>query len=140
MASYSDITTLATSGGTITFNAATGNTYLLDPAACTGLDGVVLDKVIDPKGQTDGFIIHDGYEDGLHLLLSGVIVADTVANRNTMIANLKTALRSIKSTTGTLSFGAGGTITVEWEVGVDFPTLGSNVKRFVFGLVAETAP
>lgn len=140
MASYSDITTLATGGGTITFNASSGNTYHLDPARCTGLDGVKLRKQVDDKGQTDGFIIQNGFEEGLHLMLAGVIVADTVANRNTMISNLKAALRSIDSTTGTLSFGAGGSISVEFEVGVDFPTWGGPVKGFVFGLIAETSP
>lgn len=140
MASYSDITTLVTGGGTITFNAASGNTYHMDPAACSGLDGVKLRKPFDDAGQTDGFIVHDGFEEGLHLLLSGVIVADTVANRNTMMGNLKTALRSIKTTTGTLNFGAGGAISVEWEIGLDFPVWSANVRRFTFGLIAATAP
>lgn len=140
MASYSDITTLVTGGGTITFNAVSGNTYLLDPLSCDGLDEVRLRKPIDNKGQTDGFIVHDGFEEGLHLVLAGVIVADTTANRNTMMTSLKTALRSIKSTTGTLNFGAGGSISVEWELGIDFPVWSANVRRFMFGLVAVTAP
>lgn len=140
MASYSDITTLVTGGGTITFNAASGNTYLLDPARCSGLDGVRLRKPFDPRGQTDGFIVHQGFEEGLHLVLAGVLVADTIANRNTMIADLKTALRSIKATSGTLNFGAGGSISVQWEVGLDFPVWNGFVKGFTFGLIAATAP
>jgi hypothetical protein len=140
MASYSDITTLVTGGGTITFNATNGNTYLIEADASSGLDGVQLDKPFDPKGQTDGFLVHDGFENGLHLLLSGILVVDTVANRNTMMTNLKTALRSIKTTPGTLNFGSTASISVEWEIGIDFPIWSGNVKRFVFGLIATTAP
>lgn len=140
MASYADITTLVTGGGTITFNAATGNTYLVNPGASTGLDGVKLRKPFDNKGQTDGFLVHDGYEEGLHLVIAGVLIADSVANRNTMISNLKTALRSIASTTGTLNFGAGGSISVEWELGVEFPIWSGGVKGFTFGLIATDAP
>jgi hypothetical protein len=139
VASYSDITTLVTGGGTITFNAATGNTYLIEPGRSSGLDGVVVDKPIDPKGQTDGFLRHAGFEQGSHLLIAGVLVADTVANRNTMMSNLKTALRSIVDTDGTLNFGAGGSLSVQWEVGVDFPIWSGGVKGFVFGLVTESA-
>lgn len=139
MASYSDITTLVTGGGTITFNAATGNTYLLNPQACSGLDAVKLRKPIDEKGQTDGFLRHQGFEEGERILLSGVLIVDTVANRNTMMANLKTALRSIKATDGTLNFGAGGSLSVQWDVGIDFPIWSVSVKGFVFGLVTETA-
>jgi spore coat protein U-like protein len=140
MASYSDITTLVTGGGTITFNATTGNTYLIDPAASSGLDGVELRKQIDKRAQTDGLIAHDGFEDGLHLVLAGVIVADTVTNRNSMISALKTALRSIASTTGTLNFGSTPSITVEWELGVEFPVWRGHVRGFRFGLLATTAP
>lgn len=140
MASYSDITTLVTGGGTITFNAATGNTYWIDPGRSSGLDSVRMRKPFDNRGQDDGFLVHDGFEEGLHLVLAGVLVADTVANRNTQIANLKTALRSIKSTAGTLNFGAGGSISVEWEMGVDFPQWAGYVKGFTFGLIATNAP
>jgi hypothetical protein len=139
MASYSDITTLVTSGGTITFNAATGNTYWIDPARSDGLDSVQLRKPFDNKGQADGFLVHDGFEEGLHLVLAGVLVVDTVANRDTQIANLKAALRSIKSSTGTLNFGAGGSLSVEWELGVSFPQWNGWVKGFRFGLIAENA-
>lgn len=138
MASYSDITTLVTTGGTITFNAATGNTYLIDPQASTGLDAVKLRKPVDNKGQTDGYIRHRGFEEGDRILLSGVIVADTVANRNAMMANLTTALAATKVSDGTLNFGAGGALSVQWDVGVDFPRWSASVVRFIFGLVTET--
>lgn len=138
MASYSDITTLVTSGGTITFNAATGNTYLIDPLASDGLDDVKLRKPVDHKGQTDGYIRHRGFEEGDRILLAGVIVADTVTNRDAMMTNLKTALASIKSTDGTLNFGSGASRLVQWDVGIQFPRWSASTVRFVFGLVTET--
>lgn len=139
MASYSDITTLVTSGGTITFNAASGNTYHIDPQSSTGLDAVKLRKPVDHKGQTDGYIRHRGFEEGDRILLAGVIVADTVSNRNAMMTALKTALTSIKGTTdGTLNFGDGSSLSVQWDVGVEFPRWSAHVVRFVFGLVTET--
>lgn len=140
MASYSDITTLVTGGGTITFNALTGETFLLDPGNCAGLDGVKLRKPVDNKGQTDGFIVHPGFEEGLHLVIAGVVIADSVASRDSMMGGLKTALRSIKSSNGTLNFGSSPSISVQWEVGLDFPHLGGTYKRFTFGLVAESSP
>lgn len=138
MASYSDITTLVTPGGTITFNAATGNTYHVDPLSSSGLDAVKLRKPIDHKGQTDGYIRHRGFEEGDRIVLAGVIVADTVANRDAMMTSLKTALASIKATDGTLNFGASGALSVQWDVGIDFPRWSAHVVRFVFGLVTET--
>lgn len=139
MASFSDITTLVTSGGTITFNAASGNTYLIDPERCSGLGMGRVRAPIDNKGQTSGYILHDFFEEGTHMLIGGVIVADSVANRNTMMDNLKTALRSILTTTGTLSFGAGGSLAVQCDIGVDFPVWSVSVKGFTFGLVSATA-
>lgn len=139
MPGYSDITTLVTSGGTITFNASTGNTYLIDPARCSGIIGTgEIRNPVDNKGQTDGFILHDFFEKGARGVLAGVLVADTVANRNSMQDTLKTALRSIKTTTGTLNFSGGQSLAVQFELGCDFPVFGGNVKLFQFGLVSAT--
>lgn len=139
MASFSDITTLVTGGGTITFNAATGNTFLLDPSRCSGLGMAQIRAPIDNKGQTSGYILHDFFEEGTHMILSGVLVADTVANRNAQMTNLKAALRSILTTTGTLNFSSGEAPAVKCEIGVDFPVLNAHLKLFVFGLVTATA-
>lgn len=140
MPGYSDITTLVTGGGTITFNASSGNTYLIDPARCSGLIGTgEIRNPVDDKGQTSGFIIHDFFEKGARGVLAGVLDADTVANRNTMQDNLKTALRSILTTTGTLNFSGGASLAVQFELGCDFPVLSAHVKLFQFGLVAATA-
>jgi len=140
MPGYSDITTLATGGGTITFNAASGNTYLIDPARCTGIIGTgEIRNPVDNKGQTAGFLLHDFFEKGARGVLAGVIIADTTANRNTMQTALKTALRSILTTTGTLSFSGGETLAVQFDLACDFPALSANVKLFQFGLVSATA-
>lgn len=140
MPGYSDITTLVTGSGTITFNAASGNTYLIDPSRCTGLIGTgEIRNPVDDRGQQSGFLIHDFFEKGARGMLAGVLVADTTANRNTMQTTLKTALRSILTTTGTLNFSGGETLAVQFEIGCDFPVLSANVKLFQFGLVAATA-
>lgn len=139
MPGYNEITTLVTSGGTITFNAATGNTYHIDPSGCTGLIGTgEIRNPVDDKGQTDGFILHDFFEKGARGVLAGWIVADTVANRNSMQDSLKTALRSIKTTTGTLNWSTGHSLAVQFELGCEFPFIASNVKGFRFGLVSAT--
>ena len=139
MPGYSDITTLVTSGGTITFNASTGNTYLIDPAQCRGLIGTgEIRNPVDDRGQTDGFLLHDFFEKGARGVLGGVIVADSVANRNTMQDSLKTALRSIKTTTGTLNFSGGSSLAVQFDLACDFPVWSGPVKGFIFGLVSAT--
>lgn len=140
MPGYSDITTLVTGGGTITFNAATGNTYLIDPQRCTGLIGTgEVRNPVDDRGQQSGFLLHDFFEKGGRGVIAGVIVADSDANRNTMQESLKTALRSILTTTGTLNFSGGASLAVQFELGCDFPMLSANVKLFQFGLVSAAA-
>ncbi len=140
MPGYSDITTLVTGGGTLTFNAATGNTFLLDPSRCTGIIGTgEIRNPVDKKGQTSGYILHDFLEGGGRGVLGGVIVVDTVANRNTMQDELKTKLRTILTTTGTLNFSGGATLAVKFELGCDFPVISAHIKGFQFGLVSAAA-
>jgi hypothetical protein len=140
MPGYSQITTLVTGGGTITFNASPGNTYLIDPARCSGMIGTgEVRNPVDNRGQQSGFLLHDFFEKGARGVLAGVIVADTDANRNTMQDNLKTALRSILTTTGTLNWSTGASLAVQFDLACDFPVLSANVKLFQFGLVSATA-
>ena len=139
MAGYNDITTLVTGGGTITFNATSGNRFVIDPARCSGLIGTgEIRNPVDDRGQQDGFLIHDFFEKGARGVLGGVIVADTVANRNTLQSNLKTALRSILTTTGTLNFTS-GSLAVQFDLGLEFPHVAGIMKGFQFGLVAADA-
>jgi hypothetical protein len=95
---------------------------------------------VDDRGQTSGFILHTFFEKGGRGVLAGVILADTVANRNSMQDSLKAALRSTLpfGVTGTLNF-TGGSLAVKFELGCDFPFLAGDVKLFQFGLVSATA-
>lgn len=140
---YSDITTLVTPGGTLTFNAASGDTYFIAPGSSTGLGMRKVRAPIDNKGQTDGYILHDFFLEGRHLLIAGEMLirsssteAGVVAARNTLADAMVTALASIIRATGTLNFGAGGPYTVKCDMAADFP--GTFQKGFVFGLVSAT--
>jgi hypothetical protein len=141
MPGYSDITTLVCPGGTVTFNAASGNTYWIDPARCTGLIGTgEIRNPVDDKGQTSGFILHTFFEKGGRGVLAGVILADTVANRNSMQDSLKAALRSTLpfGVTGTLNFTS-GSLAVKLELACEFPAWSGDTKLFQFGLVSAAA-
>lgn len=141
MPSYSDITTLVTPGGTITFNAASGPpTYFIDPARCSGLIGTgEIRNPVDDKGQTSGFLIHTFFEKGARGVIGGQLHALTTVDRETLKANLKAALRSILTTTGTLNFSGGASLAVRFELGCDFPHISGIAYGFQFGLVAENA-
>ena len=134
----SDISTLVTPGGTLTFNAASGNTFMTDPDKCSGFGMGNVRNPIDNKGQASGYIIHPFFEEGSHLAIGGAVIADTTANRDTMEANMKAALRSILSADGTLNFSSGGSATVRCDVGCDFPRISGVLHGFVLGLVTAT--
>ena len=136
MPGYSDITTLVTGGGTITF----GTTYLIDPQRCSGLIGTGrVRNPVDDRGQQSGFLLHDFFEEGGRGVVGGVIDVASTAARDTAETNLKTALRSILTTTGTLNFSGGSSLAVQWELGCDFPVWSGIVHGFLFGLVSADA-
>lgn len=134
---YNDITSLVTGGGTITFGAGG---YVIDPARCSGLIGTgEIRNPVDDKGQTSGFILHPFFEKGARGVLGGYLDASSISARNTLQDNLKIALRSILSTTGTLNFAGGAaTLAVKFELGVEFPAISAHVKAFQFGLVSAS--
>lgn len=133
MPSFSDITSISTPGGTITFGSANGQ-WLVDPERSSGLGMGRVRAPIDNKGQTTGYILHDFLEEGMHFLLAGVLIAADAAQRNTMQTDGKTALRSIFTTTGTIN-GTGWGVAVKCDIGIDYPHISTYVKGFVFGLV-----
>ena len=136
---YSDITTLVTSAGTVTFNTVSGlGAFYIDAKRSSGLGMPRVRSPIDNKGQTDGYLLHDFFLEGKHLLLAGTVVptSNTDADRDTMCAALESALTSIIRATGTLNIGGGGSLTVKCDIGADFPAVDANVKGFVFGLVS----
>ena len=140
MAEYSTTFTLTTPGGVVTFNAGSGDEYLLDPAQCQGLDGATLRTPIDDKPQTDGGIVFPFYKTARHIILAGTLVnrTGTIAARNTMENTINTALNSILAADGTLGWtpsgGAAKTLTVRHEI--PFTTQGYWLKTFVLGLVS----
>ncbi len=138
---YRNITTLVTPAGTLTFNAASGDRYLIDPARSSGLGMPKVRSPIDNKGQTDGYLLHDFFLEGRHLLLAGDMAIDSatteagvVTARDALASDMETKLTSILRATGTLNFSAGSALTVKCELGVDFS--GVWLKSFVFGLVS----
>lgn len=142
--SYNQITTLTTPGGTITFNAASGDTLLIDPAACSGLGVSSIRAPIFNKGQTDGYNILPFFEEGQHLVLAGIIRIESastesgiVTARNTILTSTRSALKTILRADGTLNFSTGDTVTVRCEqlVGAS----GAWLKNFVLGLVSASA-
>ncbi len=142
--SYGLIDTLVSSGGTISFNDATGDTWALDPARCSGLAMRKVRSSIYNRAQIDGYYFGNFYLEGRHLLLAGTILVDdtteaaALATRESMIASAIAVLEPIATgstgSTGTLNFVGGSTLTVKCDVALD-PT-GAWLKSFVFGLVS----
>lgn len=130
---------LITPGGTISFNTGSGDEYVLDPLRCSG-DMPTQRLVVDPRPRTGGAILHGGLAGEWPFVLAGTMHCrtGTAAARNTMEANLKAALESIRAADGTLeqtpSGGSARTVTVRLQVPVGFQE--AWVKTFVFGVVS----
>lgn len=139
--SFSSITTLVTPSGTITFNAATGDTLWVDPSQCRGLVGPAeVRSPMDDKGQTDGSILHIFYRKGQAGVLGGWFLARTdvtgVTGRDALMTDTETKLESLMSaSTGTLNFAGGGSITVKCRA-ANFFTVNGNVKGYLIDLVS----
>lgn len=147
--------TLATPGGTILFNDygddkfnmfGPDEYYLTD---VKGLDSPPRRTPTDNAPQTDGGLIHPRLKgprivtfEGALMIRSRRVEQEVRKIRNTMEANLLTALDSIEDTAGTLSW------TVPMVAGDDPRSLsvyvhvpdceftGIQLKTFVFGLIA----
>lgn len=141
---WSDLTTLVTPGGTLTHNAAAGDTYFIDPRRSTGLGMGEIRDPMDDKALTDGFILHDFFERGAMLVVAGEVLArsDTTgtAGADALMAAMTSALRSILRATGTLNFGSGATLTVKCRLKADYPTIEGDLKGFIYGLVSASPP
>lgn len=141
---WSEMTTLVAPGGTLTFNAAAGDTYFVDPKRSDGLGMGEIRNPLDDKGLTDGFNLHDFYEKGALLLVAGVVLARTdttgTAGADTLMANMTTALRSILRATGTLNFSNGAALTGKVYGRAKYPTLEGDLKGFEFMFVSASPP
>lgn len=141
---WSDITTLTTPAGTLTFNEATGDTYFVDPGRSDGLGMGEIRNPIDDRGQQSGFLLHEFFEKGAVLLVAGTVLARTdttgITGADALMSDMVTKLRSTLASTGTLNFGSGAAITGKLYGRVKFPTLGGLQKGFEFMWVSASAP
>jgi len=142
--SYSDISTCVTSAGTFTFNAASGDTIILDPDACSGLGTSGVRTSIFNRGQTSGYNFAAAFlEEGQHLVLAGTVLvrsasteAGYVTARDAVLTDLRTKMKSALGADATLTIG-GDSLVVRCE---HLPEQsGGFVKRVVLGLVSATA-
>lgn len=144
--SYTKITTLVTPGGTITFNASGADTLWLDPTASRGLGDFEARAPVDPRGQSDGFLLHPFFLPGAVLLLTGVFhivsagdEAGYVTARDSLMNGTYTKLKSAAATTtSTLNFTGGATISGLKVRRSAFS--GGFVKGFTVELVGTTLP
>lgn len=146
MAHYNAPATLTTPGGTIHFNALTGDTYMHDPTQCAGLDMVPTRVTVDDRPVTDGGIVFPAFKTARHPTFGGQLLirgnGDYATARNALENALNAALESIQpregGPTGTYVWTPAGsgakTITVYCEIPATYT--GANQKNYLFGLVA----
>lgn len=154
MADVGVVYLLDTPGTDITFNQYTTPFTGHDQYYITeirGLEAPTLRTPTDPVPLGDGELVHTFYYGGTHISFEGLILVQSTLNmddivviRNSMTAALKSALNSILSANGTLTFTPQGgtlqTITgLRYEVGLQTPHADNyNSLQFSFGLVTGT--
>lgn len=142
--SYGLIDTLVTGGGTLSFNDATGDSWIVAPERCSGLGLPKVRAGIYNRGQTDGYLFPGEFMlEGRRLLIAGTIriesastEAAVLAAREAMCATADAACRSILATEGTLNFVGGSSLAVRAEL---FEPVGAWLKSFVLGLVSTSS-
>jgi hypothetical protein len=139
---WSDLQTLTTPAGVLTFNEATGDTYFVDPERSSPLGAGATDAPVDDKGQTHGSLLHPAFEKGALLVVAGVVLARTdttgVAGADALMTDMIAKCRSILDATGTLAFGSGASIVGQCNLLPTFPHLRGDLKGFLFGFVSES--
>ena len=155
MADLATIYTLATPGGTISFNSGTlGSGSLNDLywlSAVHGLDGPTIRAPVDNVPFGDGGLIHRFWKGPRRPTFEGSLIVQSVpfggncqAAFNTLESNLNTALNSILQAAGTLSWtpagGSAHSLSVYYEVFLDILETDNFLTRsFTFGLVSPSA-
>ena len=138
---WSDLTTWVTPAGTLTFNETTGDTYFVDPGRSSPLGAGEAQGAVDPKGQTDGSLVHFFFERGALLIPAGVILARTDTTGTTgadaLMADMTTKARSALRADSTLNFGGGAAIVGRCNVLPAYPTIQGDLKGWFFGFVSE---
>lgn len=141
MAEISAVYTLTTPGVDVTFNSGS-DVYRV--TNLEGLDQAPIRAPVDDAPQTDGGIVHDFFHGPRYVTVEGLLLpADGSASaRNTMEANLISALDAILRADGTLAWTPSGqsarSLTVRCFTPARFaPWQGfPQFKTFIFGLVA----
>ena len=148
--SYSDITTITSSGGTIQCNGSATDSLVIDAVRSTGLGGRQKRAPISNRGQTHGYILHGVFRKGMHIVLVGLIdirssatEAGYMTARDSFIGTVQAVLDGMDAfgATGTVNFGSGGSLTVKNDTGYDFPRASDRGPMAVmaqFGLVTAT--
>lgn len=137
--------TLSDGSTTLTFNAATGDTYVNSPDDCSGLDGAAVRAPIDDRPQTDGGIAHTFFKGPRHITLAGDLRVRSAGDeagfleaRNDLEDDLVSLCESLMNTAGTLTVPRTGGSSKTLQVRCDIlPTFAGRMqKTYVFGLVA----
>lgn len=139
---WSDLTTWVTPAGTLTFNALTGDTYVADPQRSSPLGAGPTEGAVDPKGQTDGSLVHPMYENGALLVCGGVVLARTdttgTSGADALMTSMMAKARAALRANSTLNFGSGAAIVCRCNLLPTFPPLDGNLKGYLFGVVSES--
>lgn len=131
---WSEEQTLTTAGPDLTFNAASGDLWFLDPAQCAWTPDVRL--TVDDAPRSPGAIIFPPLKGAGHLRLGGRLLpaTDTAAGRDTMAATMRAAADALMGADGTYTHPDRGSLTVRLEV---YPGFGGAFrKEFVIVLIA----
>jgi hypothetical protein len=133
--------TLYTPAGSTVFNPPSGGDGFYCTQDTTGLDQAAVRSTVDDRGQTAGFIVHDGLEAGLRptIVAQYKICTGSIADRDAAIAALVAQLRSIVAADGLLTrdtLDGERTLTVRCEINLQ-SSGGPQLKQVIFGLVSE---
>ncbi len=155
MADLNTIYTLATPGGTVTFN----NGDLFDGTdkfwiqEISGLDGIDVRAPVDNVPFGHGGILHAFWRAPRQLSLDGVLLVESVPSSssscpallNTMEEALRAAVDSLITASGTLSWTPAGqsakslTVFHHGQPRLDFrPVENYALRQFVFGLISAS--
>jgi hypothetical protein len=144
--SYSDITAISSGAGSIPCNQVTPDSLVIDSVASTGLGGRQKRATIHNRAQTHGFLLHEIFREGMHIVIVGRVHIRSVGSpesaivtaRDAFISNVQAVLDGMDATTGatgTITFGSGGSLAVKNDTGYDFPRVQGLTVNAQFGLV-----
>lgn len=148
--SYSAIDSIQTPAGNIPCNTGSGDEFFIDPAGSTGLGTSELRAQIDERGQDHGWLFPGPFlKAGQQIALKCIVIvrsagteAGYVTARDSFIDSVKTKLDSTLSSSGTLHFAGGGSISGIRARSIGAPQsesqLGPSTKSMLIVLVSAT--